>query len=74
MTRPKPTPDRLQYADRAFRSPMGVLGGVLLLGLGSWMAGDVVVRGTGHAPWFALAAALALAPLVIAFTLDRQLP
>jgi hypothetical protein len=69
MTSPKPATARPQYADRAFRSPMSVLGGVLLLGLGDWMAGDAVVHGTGRAPWLALAAVLALTPLVSAFTL-----
>ncbi|MBV9025552.1 MAG: PH domain-containing protein [Streptomycetaceae bacterium] len=69
MTSPKPQTARPQYADRVFRSPMGVLGGVLLLGLGGWMAGNAVLQGTGRAPWLALAAAIALAPLVIAFTL-----
>ncbi|MCQ4082496.1 PH domain-containing protein [Streptomyces sp. RB6PN25] len=69
MTTPKSEAPRPHYADRAFRSPMGVLGGVLLLGLGGWMAGDAMVQGTGRAPWLALAAVIALAPLVIAFTL-----
>jgi Bacterial PH domain len=69
MRSPKPATARPQYADRVFRSPMGVLGGVLLLGLGGWMAGDVMVWGTGRTPWLALAAVLTLAPLVIAFTL-----
>lgn len=69
MTSSTPGTPRPQYADRAFRSPMGVLGGVVLLGLGGWLAGDTVAEGTGRAPWIALAVVLTLAPLVIAFTL-----
>jgi hypothetical protein len=48
---------------------MGVLGGVLLLALGAWLAGDAVLDGTGRTPWLALALLLLGAPLVIAFSL-----
>ncbi len=56
------------YADRVFRSPMGVTGGVLLLAFGIALAGDAVLHGTGRAPWVALSGLLLAAPLVIAFT------
>ncbi|MDF3291176.1 PH domain-containing protein [Streptomyces silvisoli] len=58
-----------KYADRAFRSPMGIAGGVLLLAIGGWLVGDAVAHGTGRTPWLALAALLLAAPLVIAFTI-----
>jgi hypothetical protein len=58
-----------QYADRAYRSVAGVVGGVLLLALAGWLGGDAVTRGTGHTPWLALAALLCAVPLVIAFSL-----
>jgi hypothetical protein len=48
---------------------MGVLGGVLLLGFGVWLAIDAVVEGTGRTPWLALAWLLLAAPLVFAFGL-----
>ncbi|MGI5402512.1 PH domain-containing protein [Streptomyces sp. CA-135486] len=68
MTTPQP-PAEPTYADRAFRSPLGMVGGVLLLALVAWLTGDAIVRGEGRTPWVALAAALLAAPLVIAFTL-----
>ncbi|BBA99711.1 putative integral membrane protein [Actinacidiphila reveromycinica] len=58
-----------KYADRAYRSIAGVVGGVLLLVLAGWLGGDAVARGTGHTPWLALAAMLCAVPLIIAFTL-----
>ncbi len=67
MTSPNPQPP--QFADRAFRSPMGIVGGVLLLVFGVWLVGDAVAHGSGRAPLFALAWLLLLAPMVIAFTL-----
>ncbi|MGW6458803.1 PH domain-containing protein [Streptomyces sp. NPDC055078] len=57
------------YADRVFRSPAGMAGGVLLLVLAVWLGGDAVVRGDGLTPWFAVAVVLLAAPLVVAFTL-----
>lgn len=72
MTSPTPSPSgpqEPQYADRSFRSPMGVLGGVLLLGFGLWLTIDAVLDGTGHTPLMAIALLLLGAPLVVAFTL-----
>ncbi|MFI1013773.1 PH domain-containing protein [Streptomyces sp. NPDC020965] len=56
------------YADRVFRSPAAMGGGALLLGLIAWLGGDAVVRGDGSTPWFAVAAVLIAAPLVVAFS------
>ncbi|MBU7596696.1 PH domain-containing protein [Streptomyces sp. P38-E01] len=64
MTTPETT-----YADRCYRSGAALLGGVLLLALLAWLGGDAVLRGEGRAPLTALAAVLALAPLIVAFTL-----
>ncbi|MFE9255184.1 PH domain-containing protein [Streptomyces sp. NPDC006879] len=57
------------YADRVYRSPMSLAGGVALLALAAWIGIDAVVRGTGSTPWFALAGLLLTVPLVVAFTL-----
>jgi hypothetical protein len=56
------------YKDRAYRSPAGLVGGVLLLGLFGWLGGDAVVSGDGRTPWLALAALLFGVPLVAAFS------
>ncbi len=69
MTSPTPSPQTPQFDDRAFRSPMGIAGGVLLLGFGVWLVTDAVAYGAGRAPLFALAWLLLAAPLVTAFTL-----
>ncbi|MFI6642117.1 PH domain-containing protein [Streptomyces sp. NPDC050504] len=57
------------YADRVFRSPGGMVGGVLLLALAAWIGGDAVVRGEGSAPWLALSGLLLVVPPLVAFTL-----
>ena len=57
-----------EYADRVYRSMAGISGGVLLIVLAAWLGGDAVLRGTGHAPWLALAWLLLVVPLIIAFT------
>ncbi|MER5886921.1 PH domain-containing protein [Streptomyces sp. NPDC001941] len=62
-------PTEPAYADRVFRSPFGIAGGVLLLALGAWIGGDALVRGEGRTPWLALAALLFAVPLVVAFTI-----
>ncbi|MEV6553994.1 PH domain-containing protein [Streptomyces sp. NPDC051597] len=67
MTSPTP-PAEPTYADRVYRSVGGIAGGVLLLALGLWLAGDAIVRGHGSAPWLALAGLLCGVPLVFAFT------
>ncbi|HLL32291.1 PH domain-containing protein [Streptomyces sp.] len=55
--------------DRIYRSPAGIAGGVLLLGLAAWLGIDAIVAGDGRTPWLALAALLLVVPLVTAFTL-----
>ncbi|MFF7179577.1 PH domain-containing protein [Streptomyces sp. NPDC008121] len=67
MTSPQP-PAEPAYADRVFRSPFGIAGGVLTLALVGWFCGDAIVRGHGRTPWVALAALLFLVPLIVAFT------
>ncbi|WP_326652165.1 PH domain-containing protein [Streptomyces sp. NBC_01750] len=62
-------PSEPTYADRVFRSPAGIAGGVLLLALIVWIAGDALVRGEGRTPWLALAGAVLVVPLIVAFTL-----
>ncbi|GAA4903483.1 PH domain-containing protein [Streptomyces coeruleoprunus] len=70
MTRPEQpgTPSQPTYADRVYRSPLAVVGGVLVLGIAAWMGGDAVVRGEGRTPWVAAAALLMVVPLVVAFS------
>ncbi|MGW3626071.1 PH domain-containing protein [Streptomyces sp. NPDC000880] len=68
MTSPQ-QPAEPTYADRAFRSPAAMVGGVLLLALITWICGDALIRGEGRTPWLALAVALLAVPLVVAFTL-----
>lgn len=58
-----------EYAERCYRSPAGIGGGVLLLALAAWLGGDAIVSGEGDTPWLALAALLCAVPLIIAFTL-----
>ncbi|MEV6616147.1 PH domain-containing protein [Streptomyces sp. NPDC051051] len=55
--------------DRVYRSPAGLAGGVLLLGLVGWLGVDAIVAGQGRTPWLALAMLILLVPLVTAFTL-----
>ncbi|MFF9912058.1 PH domain-containing protein [Streptomyces sp. NPDC013457] len=68
MTSPQP-PAEPAYADRVFRSPLGIAGGVLLLGLTLWFCVDAMIRGAGRTPWLALASLLLVVPLVVAFTI-----
>ncbi|MET9432745.1 PH domain-containing protein [Streptomyces sp. NPDC006551] len=68
MTSPQP-PAEPAYADRVFRSPFGIAGGVLMIGLTAWFCGDAIVRGEGRTPWLALAALLFVVPLIAAFTI-----
>ncbi|MFD9131904.1 PH domain-containing protein [Streptomyces bottropensis] len=56
------------YKDRVYRSPAGLMGGALLLGLFAWLGGDAVVSGEGRTPWLALASMLVAVPLVVAFS------
>lgn len=68
MTTPQP-PAEPAYADRVFRSPLGIAGGVLLLSLTVWFCGDAILRGSGATPWKALAALVLAVPLIVAFTI-----
>jgi hypothetical protein len=65
---PASKPAKPVYRDRVYRSPAGLTGGVLLLGLMAWLGGDAVVSGEGRTPWLALAAMLVAVPLVVAFS------
>ncbi|MEU7132002.1 PH domain-containing protein [Streptomyces sp. NPDC046261] len=58
-----------EYAERCYRSPAGIGGGVLLLALAAWLGGDAIASGEGDTPWLALAGLLWAVPLIIAFTL-----
>ncbi|GAA2074418.1 PH domain-containing protein [Streptomyces albiaxialis] len=64
-----PEPPEQKFADRCYRSPAAMAGGVVLLALGLWLVGDAVLNGEGRTPLTALAALVCAAPLVIAFTL-----
>ncbi|MDR6975635.1 putative membrane protein YgcG [Streptomyces sp. 3330] len=66
---PAPQPSAPETQDRIYRSPAGMAGGVLLLGLGAWLGIDAIVVGEGRTPWLALAALILVVPLVVAFTL-----
>ncbi|MEU6082336.1 PH domain-containing protein [Streptomyces sp. NPDC047108] len=65
---PAPRQEEPQYADRIYRSPAGITGGVLLLALIGWLGIDALVRGEGRTPWLALAAMLLVVPVVVAYT------
>ncbi|WP_327254601.1 PH domain-containing protein [Streptomyces sp. NBC_01244] len=67
MSSDQPT-EEPAYDDRVYRSPMATVTGVVLLALLAWLCGDAVVRGSGNVPWIALASALCLAPVIVAFT------
>lgn len=68
MSSQQPT-DEPVYADRVYRSSMGIVSGVLLLALTVWLCGDAVLRGSGNAPWIGAAVALCAVPLIVAFTI-----
>jgi hypothetical protein len=68
MSSPHP-PAEPSYADRVFRSPAGMAGGVLLLVLICWLGGDAIVVGDGLTPWFAVAILLIVVPAVVSYTL-----
>ncbi|MEV1066556.1 PH domain-containing protein [Streptomyces sp. NPDC050263] len=59
----------VETKDRIYRSPAGIAGGVLLLGLVGWLGIDAIVAGEGRTPWLALAALILAVPLTVAFTL-----
>ncbi|WP_041821425.1 PH domain-containing protein [Streptomyces davaonensis] len=55
--------------DRVYRSPFGIVGGVMLLGIVLWLGIDALVQGSGRTQWLALASLILLVPVVVAFTL-----
>ncbi|MFF2509379.1 PH domain-containing protein [Streptomyces sp. NPDC058067] len=55
--------------ERAYRSPAGIAGGVLLLVMAVWLGSDAVINGDARTRWLAVGALLFLVPLVVAFTL-----
>ncbi|MEW1751093.1 PH domain-containing protein [Streptomyces angustmyceticus] len=68
-TQDRSTPPPQQYAERSYRSPAALAGGVLLLALGGWLGGDALLRGAAHTKLMAVFALLLGVPLVIAYTL-----
>ncbi|MEU9264060.1 PH domain-containing protein [Streptomyces sp. NPDC048251] len=66
---PAPQPSAPETKDRIYRSPAGMAGGVLLLGLVGWLGLDAILVGEGSTPWLALASLILAVPLVVAFTL-----
>ncbi|CCK27863.1 integral membrane protein [Streptomyces davaonensis JCM 4913] len=52
-----------------YRSPFGIVGGVMLLGIVLWLGIDALVQGSGRTQWLALASLILLVPVVVAFTL-----
>ncbi|WP_336050770.1 PH domain-containing protein [Streptomyces sp. CA2R101] len=63
------SPPQQQYAERSYRSPAALAGGVLLLLLGGWLGGDALLRGAAHTKLMAVFALLLGVPLVVAYTL-----
>ncbi|MEU6892745.1 PH domain-containing protein [Streptomyces sp. NPDC046557] len=57
------------YADRVYRSSMGIATGVLILAMIVWLCADAVVYGDGSTRWIGLAVALCAVPLTVAFTI-----
>jgi uncharacterized membrane protein YgcG len=55
--------------DRIYRSPLALVGGVLLLLVVAWLGFDALFQGHGRTPWLALAGMILAVPLVVAFTL-----
>lgn len=66
---PAPQPSAPETKDRIYRSPAGMAGGVLLLGLVGWLGLDAIIAGDGRTPWLALASLILVVPLIVAFTL-----
>lgn len=66
---PAPQPPVPESKDRIYRSPAGLIGGVLLLGITGWLGVDALVTGHGRTPWLALAALILAVPAIVAFTL-----
>ncbi|MBN0044427.1 PH domain-containing protein [Streptomyces actuosus] len=66
---PAPQPSPPASPDRIYRSPLGIVGGVLLLGIVCWLGVDAIVVGHGNTPWLALALLILALPAIAAFTL-----
>ncbi|GAA3391704.1 PH domain-containing protein [Streptomyces roseoviridis] len=66
---PSAQPSEPDREEQAFRSRMGIAGGVFLLGLTLFFGVDTIIRGRGDDPWVALATLLFLVPLIFAFTI-----
>ncbi|OEV11487.1 PH domain-containing protein [Streptomyces nanshensis] len=64
-----PEPGAPAYADRCYRSPGALAGGVLLLLLGLWISGDALLNGDGRTRLATVFGLLLAVPLVVAFTL-----
>ncbi|MFD4562069.1 PH domain-containing protein [Streptomyces sp. NPDC058469] len=64
MTTPLP-----ETKDRIYRSPAGLVGGVLLLAIVGWLGIDALASGHGRTPWLALAGMILVVPAIAAFTL-----
>lgn len=62
-------PGQPQYADRAYRSMAGMVGGAGLLVVACWLGGDAIANGKGHTPWLAIAGLLLAVPVIVALTL-----
>ncbi|AXK33876.1 PH domain-containing protein [Streptomyces armeniacus] len=62
-------PEPPKYADRCYRSPSAIAGGVVLIALAVWLGADAVLNGTGRTPVTALAGLLFFVPSVVAYTL-----
>ncbi|OEU86255.1 hypothetical protein DB35_15305 [Streptomyces abyssalis] len=57
------------YADRCYRSPGALAGGVLLLLLAAWLGADVLINGDTRTRLTAVFGLVLAVPLVVAFTL-----
>lgn len=75
-----PDPAPSAYADRCYRSPAALAGGVALLLLAAWLGGDALLNGTAHTRLLTAAGLVVFVPLVVAYTLrpavyanDRQM-
>lgn len=64
-----PPSEAPSYADRCYRSPGALAGGVLLLLLGAWLALDALLGGDTRTRLVTVAGLLFAVPLVVAFTL-----
>ncbi|MET8563954.1 PH domain-containing protein [Streptomyces flaveolus] len=69
--RPSPAspPPAPAVRDHVYRSPLGLVGGSLLLLVVLWLGFDALFKSHGRTPWLALAGMILIVPLVLAFTL-----